>query len=118
MNITLSRLDDYTVLRLDGRLDLNGSAQLKERIGEISGSPNVNLVLDLRDVSFINSSGLGALVSISRDMRMSNRRMALCNLATYVQEVFEITRLSHAFDIYSTVEEAVIAFAEAASSPK
>jgi anti-anti-sigma factor len=67
-------------------------------------------------VDFINSSGLGALVSILKDVRLVNGRMALCNLAPYVQEIFEITQLSNVFEICPTEKEAVSALASHAAA--
>jgi len=63
--------------------------------------------LSLAEVDFINSSGLGVLVSIMKEIRLNKGRLTLSNLASYVQEIFEITQLSHIFEIYVTEEEAI-----------
>ena len=118
MDIKSTSHDNYTLLRPEGRLDLSSSAQLKERAKGYLSEGGVNLILDLSDVSFVNSSGLGALVSILKEVRTVKGHMALCNLARYVQEVFEITQLSHIFDIYPTEEEAVASFAQSAANVK
>ena len=106
MDITTKSHDSYTTLHLKGRLDLNSSAELKEQIKDHLNNNFINLILDLSDVDFINSSGLGTLVSILKNVRIVNGKMVLCNLAQYVQEIFEITQLSHIFDIYPTEQEA------------
>jgi anti-sigma B factor antagonist len=101
----------FTTLQLKGRLDLNSSSQLKEHIKGLLKQGTANVILDLCGVDFINSSGLGTLVSILKDVRIVKGRMVLCNLAQYVQEIFEVTQLSHIFDIYPTAEEAAASFA-------
>ena len=112
MEITASSSDNVTALQLEGRMDLNSSSQLKERIKDYLSEGKTNIILDLSDVNFINSSGLGTLVSILKDVRMVKGRMVLCKLARYVQEVFEITQLSNIFEIYPTAEEAATSFAD------
>ena len=114
MEIRKEQSARHTCLHLDGRLDLNSSSQLKEQIKELLGEGEINLIVDLSGVDFINSSGLGTLVSILKDVRMVKGRMVLCNLAQYVHEIFEITQLSHIFDIYPTEEKAAASFAESA----
>ncbi len=111
MDVVVTSRDDNTVLELSGRLDLNSSSQLKGQVKELLAEGETNLVLDMSDVNFINSSGLGTLVSILKDVRMVKGRMVVCNLAQYVQEIFEITQLSHIFDIYPSVKEATQSFA-------
>ena len=110
MEISARRHDDYMALSLTGRLDLNSSAKLKEEIKKFLNEGDLRIMLDLNQVDFINSSGLGTLVSILKDVRMLKGRMVLCNLANYVQEIFEITQLSHIFDIYPTEQDAAASF--------
>ena len=70
--------------------------------------------LNLSQVDFINSSGLGSLVSIMKEVRLQKGRFTLSNLASYVQEIFEITQLSHIFEIFATEEEALSSYQVAA----
>jgi len=110
MEIRCEDGNGYKLLCLAGRLDLNSSTKLKEEVKGYLNDGTIHLVLNLSEVDFINSSGLGTLVSILKDVRMMNGRMVLCNLAQYVQEIFEITQLSHIFDMYPTEQEAVASF--------
>ncbi len=114
MEVRKEQNADHTCLHLDGRLDLNSSSQLKEQITGLLGEGVVNFIVDMNGVDFINSSGLGTLVSILKDVRIVKGRLVLCNLAQYVHEIFEITQLSHIFDIYPTEEQAAASFAESA----
>ncbi len=110
MDVTMREEGNVAVLSLSGRLDLVSGATLKQHLKE-QFDKNITLIhLNLSEVEFINSSGLGALVSIMKEIRLLKGRLTLSNLASYVQEIFEITQLSHIFEIYSTEEEAVQSF--------
>jgi anti-sigma B factor antagonist len=110
MDITVKSADKYNTFYLKGRLDLTSSSELKEKVREYLDQGKVNIILNLAHVDFINSSGLGTLVSTLKEVRTAKGRIALCSLAPYVQEIFEITQLSHIFDIYPGEEEAFAAF--------
>jgi len=66
--------------------------------------------LNLAEVDFINSSGLGILVSLMKEIRLHRGRLTLSNLVSYVQEIFEITQLSRIFEIFTSQEEALNSF--------
>lgn len=110
MEIQMREQDNVAVLCLSGRLDLASGATLKEHLKRLSEKNIVQAHLNLAEVEFINSSGLGALVSIMKEIRLQKGRLTLSNLASYVQEIFEITQLSHIFEIYSTEEEALATY--------
>jgi anti-anti-sigma factor len=99
MNISSRIEDDVAILNLNGRLDLTSANELKAASREIMGTGSRKLILNMGKVDFINSSGLGTLVSILKDVRSANGRLKLSNLAPYVKEIFEITQLSNIFDI-------------------
>jgi len=110
MEIQLREQDNVAVLALSGRLDLASGATLKEHLKRLAEKNAVQVHLNLSEVEFINSSGLGALVSIMKEIRIQKGRLTLSNLASYVQEIFEITQLSHIFEIYSTEDEALATY--------
>ncbi len=95
-----SKIDgNIAILNLNGRLDLTSANKLKEASREHIGMDNCKLILNMEKVDFINSSGLGALVSILKDVRNSQGKLRISNLAPYVKEIFDITQLSNIFDI-------------------
>lgn len=107
MEITLREDANVTTLSLKGRLDLATGSALKEQIKQLFEKEKTAIHLNLGEVEFINSSGLGSLVSIMKEIRLRKGRLTLSNLASYVQEIFEITQLSHIFEIFATEEEAL-----------
>ena len=114
MEIMLREADNVTVLSLKGRLDLATGSALKEEIKKLFEKEKNTVHLNLGGVEFVNSSGLGALVSIMKEIRLRKGRLTLSNLAAYVQEIFEITQLSHIFEIYQTEPEALKSYRTAA----
>lgn len=107
MEINLTESNGVAVLTLKGRLDLSSGSALKEQVKALFNDEKSNVHLNLAEVEFINSSGLGSLVSIMKETRLRKGRLTLSNLASYVQEIFDITQLSHIFEIYATQEEAL-----------
>jgi anti-sigma B factor antagonist len=107
MDYRVEKHDDVDVLRISGRLDLVSSNNLKDCVRQRLDEKRTLLVLNMKGVDFINSSGLGALVSILKDVRLVNGRLVLSELAPYVQEIFEITQLSQVFEIHPTEAQAV-----------
>jgi anti-sigma B factor antagonist len=96
-----------SALYVSGRMDLAGGTMLKEQVKKMIASGTTSIHLNLTNVEFINSSGLGSLVSTMKEVRLAKGRLTLSNLASYVQEIFDITQLSHIFEIFKTEEEAL-----------
>lgn len=106
MEIRVTEHVDFITLSLKGRLDIASSASLKDDILRHVGRGQNRIILNLAQVDFINSSGLGTLVSILKEVRLAKGRLVLSNLASYVQEIFEITQLSNIFDIFASEADA------------
>ncbi len=99
MTVDVVRDGQVTHLKLRGRLDLDSSGALKGEIRRCLAQGELCLLLDMTAVEFINSSGLGILVSALKDVRLARGRLVLCNLARYLREIFEITQLARVFEI-------------------
>ncbi len=106
MELQAEQAGELDVLRVTGRLDLVGANALKDEIRRRLQDNRRLLVLNLENVDFINSSGLGALVSVLKDVRLVKGRLALTSLASYVKEIFTITQLSNVFEIFETERQA------------
>jgi anti-sigma B factor antagonist len=113
MEITTTDANDVKILALCGRLDLASGTILKQQVKECFGKDVRSFHLNLSGVEFINSSGLGTLVSIMKEVRLRKGRLTLSDLANYVQEIFDITQLSHIFEIFGTEEEALNSYQSA-----
>jgi anti-sigma B factor antagonist len=110
MEIEVAEKGRVNVLGLNGKLDLANAARLKDQVKTLLNQQKNMVHLNMKRVDFINSSGLGALVSLMKEIRVHKGRLTLSNLAPYVNEIFEITQLSHVFEIFQNVDEAVASY--------
>ncbi len=101
-----------TVLELSGRVTLGEeSNQLRTKIKETLAQGKKRLVLDLGNVSYIDSAGLGTLVAGFTSAQSQGANMKLANLTKRFREQLNITKLVTVFDVYDSVEGAVKSFA-------
>jgi len=89
------------------RLDAHNSEELKAEMNRLFASGAKELIVDLKDVRFIDSSGLGVLVSGFKNASTRQGSLRLAGLQTQVKSMFELTRLHRVFDIFQTVDEAL-----------
>ena len=89
------------------RLDAHNSEELKVEMNRLFEGGTKELLVDLKEVRFIDSSGLGVLVSGYKNAATHQGSIKLCSLQTQVRSMFELTRLHRVFDIYQTVDEAL-----------
>lgn len=108
MDIIEEKINDAVVLRVKThRLDANNSYELKHRITELIEEGNLNLVIEMGEVEFVDSSGLGALISGFKNARGRQGQLAISGVKPQIQSMFELTRLHRVFKIFATVEDAV-----------
>jgi anti-sigma B factor antagonist len=89
------------------RLDAHNSNDLKITMQDQFASGKKNLLVDLNDVRFIDSSGLGALVSGFKNAISHQGSLKLASLQPQVKSMFELTRLHRVFEIFGTTAEAL-----------
>lgn len=89
------------------RLDAHNSNDLKIEMNRLFEGGTKDLLVDLKEVRFIDSSGLGVLVSGFKNASTHQGSIKLCSLQTQVKSMFELTRLHRVFDIYQTMDEAL-----------
>ncbi|MBN2562576.1 MAG: STAS domain-containing protein [Phycisphaerae bacterium] len=95
-----------TVVALSGDVDLHQSPDLHARLVEIISERPRRLMLDLREVPYMDSSGVGTLVEVFRRVTAYKGKMVLFGLNSRVRSVFEITKLDRFFTIRESEEQA------------
>ena len=110
MDIRCLEQNGVAQLALTGKMDLVNAVEVKEKVKALLGQNRTTIHIDMGGVDFINSSGLGAMVSMLKEIRMRQGRLTVSNLAPYIVEIFDITQLSHVFEIYPTTEEAMASY--------
>lgn len=101
------RLDTAIVVTLAGDVDLHRSPDLLRRLEEFANEKPAKLILDLRHVAYMDSSGVGTLVKLYRQVTGYQGQFILVCLQQWVCNLLEITKLDKFFSIYATEEEAL-----------
>ena len=106
MNVTEEKINGFNVLFVkDERIDAHNSADLKDYILHMIEQGEVNIVVQLEHVRFIDSSGLGALLSGFKHAEAKAGKLSLSNIQNQVLSMFEITRLNRVFEIHTDLNE-------------
>lgn len=92
------------------RLDAHNSGELKTQMLNLFEEGKNNLIIDLQDVRFVDSSGLGSLVSGFKNASARSGNLKLCGLQPQVKSMFELTRLHRVFEIFANADEALASF--------
>jgi anti-anti-sigma factor len=95
------------VLNLEGELDLASVAELRGQFSQDGADETRRVVLDLSQLTFIDSTGLRALIEVQQRVIRSGGTMALVGPERQVLRVFEIAGLTRVFDLCGTLEEAI-----------
>lgn len=99
MNIQLTIEKDTVIIEVTGSLFVNESTILREKMIEQINLGRVNFLLDVSKLKFIDSSGLGVLVSIHKRVKENKGKLIIKGLDGEVKNVFELTRLTKVFEI-------------------
>jgi phosphoserine phosphatase RsbU/P len=110
MLATIEPSGDVTIIRIaSDTLDAGNEKRFKKEVVSSLG-PNSKVILDMSEVTFIDSSGLGVILSCYRHLNASNGDLKLCCLNEQVRTLLELVRMHRIFDIYGTCEEALASF--------
>lgn len=113
MSLTIDQheREGITILDLKGRITTGEEATLfRETIHQLAGSGNPQMILNLLDVEYIDSTGLGAIVVCSTSVRKANGMMKLLNLSQRTTELLVMTKLATIFEIFTDEQDAVNSF--------
>ena len=105
LTIDLSQSDSYWMLKLGGDLDYGECASFRMSIDRILKSSPPSTIVDLSDLEYLDSSGLGLLLSLSKEYGAQGGRLVLVTNET-VDNILSLTRLNGIFSTSSTTEEA------------
>ena len=103
--------EGIVILDLKGRITVGPEASaLRERIAALTAAGTPNLVLNLKDVDYIDSTGLGALVMCATSLRKIQGSVKLVNLSRRNIELLVMTKLATVFEIFTDEQDAVNSF--------
>jgi len=112
VNLSTRQIGDVSVVDVAGRITLGeGSSALRDTLRGLVSNGQKKILLNLGEVSYIDSSGIGELVSGFTTVTNSGGQLKLLNLAKRVKDLLQITKLYTVFDVHEDEAEAVRSFA-------
>ncbi|MCP3967894.1 MAG: STAS domain-containing protein [Lentisphaerae bacterium] len=106
MEISSSSIGDVCTFKISGRLDAGNAGVLKSHFRD-ANRENIKFVFDLSEMEYIDSTGLGSIVSCLKNVMDKGGFLKLASLRDKPRMIFEITRAYRIFDIYDSMEAAV-----------
>lgn len=117
LKLGVRHVDNVAIVDLGGRITLGeASGTMRETIKDLLAQGNMNLLLNLGDVTYIDSSGLGEFVGAYATITNRGGRVKLMNLQKRVSELMQITKLAIIFETYSDEGEAIRSFSRTATA--
>ena len=117
MKLVTRLIDCVEVIQINGRIELGeGSSAVREVVRDLLAKGRKKILLNLADVDYIDSAGLGALVSAFTSVRNEGGELKLVYLTKKVQDLLQMTRLYTVFDIYDDETAALNSFEQSAAS--
>jgi anti-sigma B factor antagonist len=110
MQINSRKNSEAIIFDISGDIDLYNAPEIVNMINKLTEENKYNVILNLKDVFYIDSSGIGALISGLLDLKERQSELKLINVNDFVKKVFVLTNLTSLFDIYGSEEEAIKAF--------
>jgi len=113
LRITSGEVDGLTVVWLDGRIVLGEeTGALRDLVKDLMAQGKKKLILNMNNVTLIDSAGLGALVAAYTSTKSGGASLRLCHLGAKFNELLQITKLITLFDVYNTQADAINSFSK------
>lgn len=110
MEINKREKDQITILDIEGEIDLYNAPEIKDIINQLIEDQKYNVIINLEKVTYIDSSGIGALISSLSNLKKYQGGLKIIKVYASVRKVFELTKLTSFFEIFDSEEEAVSSF--------
>ena len=110
MSLQVTKQGEVVVIEVDGQLIVGNRQELKQKVLEEAEAGARKILVDFAKAGYIDSSGLGVLVSLAKRMRELGGDLRLANLNDDLQTLFELTKLDSLFQIADTRERALESF--------
>ncbi len=110
MDIDLEKINDITLVSLNGELTVDNTHRVREAFKKILLEKRPKVLIDFDKVPFVDSSGIALLIEIVKGFAKINGRACLCHVNKKIVAVFEITKVHKLFGIYDSHEDALRSF--------
>jgi len=116
MNLRERSTENICVIEIEGEVDLYNAKQIKDALDEKIKAQVYEVIVNLAQVPFMDSSGIGTLVTAMYKFKKYHGNLKVCNIHGSVAKVFKMTGMESHLQVYDTEEEAVKAFVSERSS--
>lgn len=106
MELTTDTRDDYAVIALGGRLTATGAPLLRTAVSDLVSGGSARIVVDMTDLQFVDSTGLGALVGALKSARVAGGDLRIAGVTDAVRTVLHLTNLDRVLRDFPTPESA------------
>ncbi len=100
MDVRYRDLRDHKIIMLKGEMDYFSSRELKDVLFKLIHDKTKSIILDLRDVTFIDSAGMGLLINVNKEMNNHNGKIGLLNLSDEIFNLIKLATLDKIIQIY------------------
>lgn len=121
MSLTIEcqeRENGVVVINVNGEITFENSDLLRDKINELVEQQKTRLVIDLANLKYMSSAGMGVLVHGLKKTRQGQGDLRLAHLSPKMRRVFLITQFTHHFSVFNSIEEAIKSFAVAPTGDK
>jgi anti-sigma B factor antagonist len=113
LKLTNREVNGVSVVALEGRIVLGEESNaLREKVKSLLAGGKKNIVLNMDNVTYIDSAGLGTLVASHHSAKTQGAALKLSNLGSKFQEVLQVTKLLTVFDVYDSETAAIRSFSK------
>ena len=105
--IKLKKKGNVCILKLSGKLDLYNIYQVETFYNQLVEKGNKSIILDLKKVNYLDSSGLGGLLKMSTDIKKYNGNMSICRLQGHPKSLVKMACLEYTLLVSSSVRESI-----------
>jgi len=110
LTISTSKAGDITVLKFSGKLDAQTAPSANDHLKQNIGAGHAKLVLDLSDLSYISSAGLGILNANQAEAKKGGGGIRLAGVRPQVKDVFDLMKFTLLFPMFGNVQDALQGF--------
>lgn len=107
MNIHIGDYRGGKVVAISGEIDMYSSPELREQMMNLIGQRISNMLIDFRQVSYIDSSGIATFVEGLKSMKNYGGRLRFFGIPQGIMEIFRFSKLDRVFEIYGNIDDAI-----------
>jgi stage II sporulation protein AA (anti-sigma F factor antagonist) len=107
MELSFAETNSCLIVNIEGDLDLHTAEHFKQQVDEKITAGNHNLILNFTQVNFVDSSGIGAILSKYKQLNNLGGKLVIANISPQIKRIFEVSGILRVIDIYSSEKEAV-----------